>query len=103
MSSLTEDKVNKVLKTIIELELSSKPTTLEDDYKLLNERNMQKIVPKNQASKGFNKRPNGFDTASESSVSVASSNIRVEDDIVINSILFRIEKKKLLVESLKLS
>lgn len=92
LSSETENKVEKACATIAQLELESKPTSIQDDLITLKELN------NNDNSKGF-------------SSNKITNNIKNNDDDIdpsgvfkdskIAALSFCIEKKKLLLEASK--
>lgn len=95
LSKQTEEKVSKVMKEIIALELAGKPTTLEEDKRLLEE-----LQSSDKSVKGFNSKikKSGDDKNPGKAFSTDPSGIY--RDRTISAVLFRIEKKTLLTEAL---
>eukprot|EP01038_Epipyxis_sp_PR26KG_P012355 gene12355-16569_t len=97
LSSNTELCIKRALLNIINAELASKPTTLDDDKQLLsnilNKKTASNSTPNSNSTKGFAKVNN-----------VVSDEIDpsgIYSNTLISAIIFRIEKKKLLVEAIK--
>lgn len=97
LSSTTEELVKQALRSLIQLELDSKPTTIEEDADLLT------TMPKNGGIRNERSYGKGFGAGKVSSLgddSLTADPSGRFSDSYYSAVLFRMEKKKLLRDAL---